>query len=779
MNLFQFPRLTKDNYGSWCIRMKALLGSHDVWEIVEKCIEKVDDDSSLNATQRVDLKKAKKKDQSALTLIYQCLDDVMFEKVANATTSKEAWDIIQNTFKGIDKVKKKRAFYIERNKDEDAVIFVVVVVSKAGDEDEEEKIRGRGRDSQYQRGDKPQIQCYNCHKYGHYANECTGSRQVEEKANLMEVQDQDELTLLMARHDEQKERIKPWHIDSAASNHMTGEEDLFVKMEQSKGNVTFGDESKAPGKGKGNGKRVDHIDHPNQVCEGCLFGKHARSSFPKESTSKDKEPLQLIHTDLCGPITPPSHVVERKNRTILNMVRRMLKTKKMPKEFWAEAVDCAESERYDFLPMTDEEETDESSEEARQSQSLTLTQDSPLSSSKGEPKTRSLQEPYERQAMEEKMRSIKKNDTLELTTLPKGQKAIGVKWVYKANKKRQRRSGEVQGKNCGKMWKIHQMDEKSKIDLAKNPVCHHRSKHINTRYHFIRECIAKKDVQVIHTSSEDQVADIFTKPLNELDFTSQRMMLGVEKSSLKGGNDDINVIHQSPLFSDLKDGKAAKVRVTYRMPHPILDLIVCVYPYHVSVTLADCVESTFYDAWNWKGWVHRGYALNIDRAAQGMPMRVAPARIACLDFNLQKIKMQLGVQVLVTDPRELENIRQREADVTKERIEKLIKAGANVVLTTKGIDDMELKTRAIAVRRVRKEDFRHVAKVTGATAAKVYMVYVSGIEKRGTSILGNLSSVSKALMVTTTPSELLEYLGGSYAPVDKGGYMRKETDIEM
>jgi len=54
-----------------------------------------------------------------------------------------------------------------------------------------------------------------------------------------------------------------------------------------------------------------------------------------------------------------------------------------------------------------------------------------------------------------------------------------------------------------------------------------------------------------------------------------------------------------------------------------------------------------------------GYALNTGRAAQGMPIRVTPARIACLDFNLQKTKMQLGVQVLVTDPRELEKIRQR------------------------------------------------------------------------------------------------------------------------
>ncbi|GJV20715.1 retrovirus-related pol polyprotein from transposon TNT 1-94 [Tanacetum coccineum] len=39
-----------------------------------------------------------------------------------------------------------------------------------------------------------------------------------------------------------------------------------------------------------------------------------------------------------------------------------------------------------------------------------------------------------RQAMEEEIKSIEKNDTWELTTLPKGQKAIGVKWVYKAKK---------------------------------------------------------------------------------------------------------------------------------------------------------------------------------------------------------------------------------------------------------------------------------------------------------------------------------------------------------
>ncbi|KAG2567869.1 hypothetical protein PVAP13_7NG274100 [Panicum virgatum] len=118
--------------------------------------------------------------------------------------------------------------------------------------------------------------------------------------------------------------------------------------------------------------------------------------------------------------------------------------------------------------------------------------------------------------------------------------------------------------------------------------------------------------------------------------------------------------------------------------------------------------------------------------------------IACLDFNLQKTKMQLGVQVLVTDPRELEKIRQRESDITKERIEKILKAGANVVLTTKGIDDMSLKyfveAGAIAVRRVRKEDLRHVAKATGATMITTF-ADMEGEETFDSSFLGHADEV--------------------------------------
>uniref|UniRef100_A0A803LJG4 Uncharacterized protein n=1 Tax=Chenopodium quinoa TaxID=63459 RepID=A0A803LJG4_CHEQI len=48
----------------------------------------------------------RKRDQNALTVIHQGLDDDMFEKVANATNSKQAWDTLQNSFEGVSRVKK-------------------------------------------------------------------------------------------------------------------------------------------------------------------------------------------------------------------------------------------------------------------------------------------------------------------------------------------------------------------------------------------------------------------------------------------------------------------------------------------------------------------------------------------------------------------------------------------------------------------------------------------------------------------------------------------------
>jgi len=114
-----------------------------------------------------------------------------------------------------------------------------------------------------------------------------------------------------------------------------------------------------------------------------------------------------------------------------------------------------------------------------------------------------------------------------------------------------------------------------------------------------------------------------------------------------------------------------------------------------------------------------GFALNCTVASQQMPKRIKGAKLALLDFNLNKQRLALGAQVLVDDPTKIEDIRKRESDIIKERISMILKAGANVVLTTKGIDDLCLKyfveAGAMGVRRCKKEDLKRIAKATGGT----------------------------------------------------------------
>ena len=68
----------------------------------------------------------------------------------------------------------------------------------------------------------------------------------------------------------------------------------------------------------------------------------------------------------------------------------------------------------------------------------------------------------------------------------------------------------------------------------------------------------------------------------------------------------------------------------------------------------------------------KGYAIQTVKAHQQMPTQVKKAKIACLDFNLNKFRLQLGIQVLVDDPTNLEKIRKKECDVLKSRLNKII-----------------------------------------------------------------------------------------------------------
>ena len=70
-------------------------------------------------------------------------------------------------------------------------------------------------------------------------------------------------------------------------------------------------------------------------------------------------------------------------------------------------------------------------------------------------------------------------------------------------------------------------DNESAIKLTNNPVQHARTKHIDVRHHFIRDYQQKGDIRIESVGTEDQLADIFTKPLDEKRFCKLRNELNI------------------------------------------------------------------------------------------------------------------------------------------------------------------------------------------------------------------------------------------------------------
>jgi hypothetical protein len=70
-------------------------------------------------------------------------------------------------------------------------------------------------------------------------------------------------------------------------------------------------------------------------------------------------------------------------------------------------------------------------------------------------------------------------------------------------------------------------DNKSAIRLDDNHIEHSRTKYIDIRHHFLRDHQQRGDIDVCHISTENQLADIFTKPLDEKRFCRLRVELNV------------------------------------------------------------------------------------------------------------------------------------------------------------------------------------------------------------------------------------------------------------
>ena len=72
------------------------------------------------------------------------------------------------------------------------------------------------------------------------------------------------------------------------------------------------------------------------------------------------------------------------------------------------------------------------------------------------------------------------------------------------------------------------VDNQPAIALAKNPVLHDRSKHIDVKFHFLRDCIDGGQIVIEFVETGRQLVDVLTKPLGRLRLTELKEMIGMD-----------------------------------------------------------------------------------------------------------------------------------------------------------------------------------------------------------------------------------------------------------
>lgn len=77
----------KTNYDNWCLQIKALLKSQDIWDIVEDGYVEPDEGKHHNVTTL--LRKTRARDKSTLCFLYNAIVELRFEKITNVALARE------------------------------------------------------------------------------------------------------------------------------------------------------------------------------------------------------------------------------------------------------------------------------------------------------------------------------------------------------------------------------------------------------------------------------------------------------------------------------------------------------------------------------------------------------------------------------------------------------------------------------------------------------------------------------------------------------------------
>ncbi|GMI66347.1 hypothetical protein HRI_000304000 [Hibiscus trionum] len=165
----------------------------------------------------------------------------------------------------------------------------------------------KGRDNNHSYGykqkpvDKSKIECYRCHRYGHYKSECRTNlnRNRGVKSNFAEKEKEEEISLLMACHGKEEIHQNLWYLDTGCSNHMCGDMMMFSELDEAfRSTVSFGDNSKVSVMGKGNVK-IHTNENTTQVISNVFFVPDLKTNLLSVGQLQEKGYEIFIKDGVC------------------------------------------------------------------------------------------------------------------------------------------------------------------------------------------------------------------------------------------------------------------------------------------------------------------------------------------------------------------------------------------------------------------------------------------------------------------------------------------------
>ncbi|KAK4395665.1 Retrovirus-related Pol polyprotein from transposon RE2 [Sesamum angolense] len=255
--------------------MKTYFQSQKLWEIVEEGVTLPEDSSTSSSAEKGKLENKQAKDSEALYYIQTAVADHIFPRISVATSTKEAWSILQKEYQGSANVRiiklqtLRRDFENMKMKDSETI------------------------DEYYTKCWPNDGEGYTLHFGG---DSCT-------------IYDNKDKTLKIAEVRMKEHRCFLIHLQYMGRTAMKAQEDQSWLWHRRLGHFNF------------QGLKILHqkkmmtnlpqIQAVEGACEACQQGKQHRKPFPSGTSWRAKAVLELIHTDVCGPMRTPSHEQNR------------------------------------------------------------------------------------------------------------------------------------------------------------------------------------------------------------------------------------------------------------------------------------------------------------------------------------------------------------------------------------------------------------------------------------------------------------------------------------